>query len=279
MKLNFLLAIFLCSLVSFTRNQGFQIVGLNYLYHSDATIYCNQNGQPFSPGRDLNAQWQGIQFYYIPAASIDYSQMNNASSYSAYLSRLPFTPVRIDNQKFLFDSSKNMLTIKGVARPDTQIAFYCTSSSANQSVLFKPQVLPYLYLLNQQVYIVIEGYGITMNCQALYGFDNNEQLNFNWHKDNQYIQQQPSSNENIIISSNPTQHQTSIQIKQATLSDSGYFTCTAVNRFGQASRTMRLRVKSRLSPLWPALGVIAQAVLLVAIIFFCHKYKKMKKDN
>jgi hypothetical protein len=114
-----------------------------------------------------------------------------------------------------------------------------------------------------------------MSCKALYGYEKNQKLVWTWFKDNFQI----TSIDNQIIQNDEVRHESIIEIKNVFKQNEGYYKCVVANNYGDFSRTMRLRVKDRLAPLWPFLGVLGQVLLLITILFSCHKYKQFKKTK
>lgn len=61
--------------------------------------------------------------------------------------------------------------------------------------------------------------------------------------------------------------------------DIGDYICYGTSEVGSTSDKVHLRVRSRLAALWPFLGVVAEVIILVSIIFIYEKRRKPDEIN
>jgi hypothetical protein len=123
-------------------------------------------------------------------------------------------------------------------------------------------------------YTVIEGGSIDLSCTLLYGFEKNQTIQWYWLQNDKVLDN--STSFRFEITNDDINHKSTLHLRHVPLSSRGQIECLARNEYGDHSREVLLRVKSKMAPLWPALGILAEVVLLILIIFFCTSVKKPK---
>ncbi|XP_023653961.1 basigin-like isoform X1 [Paramormyrops kingsleyae] len=61
--------------------------------------------------------------------------------------------------------------------------------------------------------------------------------------------------------------------------DAATYVCRGINELGVEEDSIQLRVRSRLAALWPFLGIVAEVIVLIAVIFIYEKRRKPDEIN
>jgi hypothetical protein len=91
----------------------------------------------------------------------------------------------------------------------------------------------------------------------------------------QVITNRTETNSKYIVISTPLKTKLTISNLDINV-DSGIYLCNATNFQGNALETISLRLSNHLAALWPFLGILAEVLVFVTIVFI---YEKRQKPN
>ncbi|XP_016298143.1 basigin isoform X2 [Sinocyclocheilus anshuiensis] len=105
--------------------------------------------------------------------------------------------------------------------------------------------------------------------------------NWSWYKlKDVEIDKMPINGTDDKYEMKNTPNKTLLYVKDLDINkDMGMYQCQGTNEMGSASDKIQLRVRSQLAALWPFLGIVAEVIILITIIFIYEKRRKPDEIN
>lgn len=102
-------------------------------------------------------------------------------------------------------------------------------------------MFPYLYKIEELTITILEDYPGQVSCYLLVGTEYDQNITWTWSFKNKTIE--PSCL--TTISSNNTE--STLRFNSTSILNKGYYYCTASNQYGSFTRSVSLRIKSKLN--------------------------------
>uniref|UniRef100_A0A8C0ZV28 Basigin n=1 Tax=Castor canadensis TaxID=51338 RepID=A0A8C0ZV28_CASCN len=224
----------------------------------------------------------GIQNASAAAGSI-LTSVEEVDSKTRLTCTLNQRPTEIAGHRWIKDGK--VVKEDTLAELSTQYEVDMKDRSGNYSCIFLPESVgkaditvsgrPRIKVVKKSAH-ADEGETITLACKSeSYA----PIIEWTWYKKvdsgNQLITN--GSQNKYFVNSSETQSELTIKNLEVG-SDRGTYVCNGTNSEGSDEATFTVRVHSRLAALWPFLGIVAEVLVLLTIIFMCEKRQKPSEE-
>jgi len=167
------------------------------------------------------------------------------------------------------------LTLNDLRGEEINAEYLCRSKNDHsKKIEYVKRIAPYLFKPEKASQTVSEGNRVDFKCTLLFGNENKEAVQWEWHRNGSRLDSSADGRVQIVSG----ERETTLSINKVNDGDKGEYECHVKNRFGEHSEAVHLRVKDALAALWPFLAIVAE-VLILCIILFIYEKKCSKKRN